>query len=79
MATNRSKFAEAIESLGGPETAAERLGVSKSYVYFMKAGQRGISPEICIAIEKATRGKFRCEHIRPDIEWSVVRRKPALA
>ena len=36
--------------------------------------KRGRVPaEHCPAIERATGGKVRCEDLRPDVDWSVLR------
>jgi len=34
--------------------------------------------EYCPAIERATGGKVRCEELRPDIDWAVLRRPIAV-
>lgn len=34
---------------------------------------RGVPAEYCPAIERATRGTVRCEDLRPDIDWAVLR------
>lgn len=30
--------------------------------------------KICIEIENYSRGEVRCEELRPDVNWSIVRR-----
>lgn len=32
--------------------------------------------EYCPDIERATRGEVRCEELRPDVDWAVLRGKP---
>ncbi len=40
--------------------------------------KRGRVPaEHCPAIERATGGAVRCEDLRPDIEWGVLRAPPS--
>ncbi len=36
-------------------------------------GVRRTPAERCPAIERATGGLVRCEDLRPDVEWSVLR------
>ena len=49
----------------------DRLDVSAQTMTNWK--QRGVPVERCIQIEKATNGLVRCEDLRPDVEWSVLR------
>jgi DNA-binding transcriptional regulator YdaS (Cro superfamily) len=35
--------------------------------------RRGVPAERCPSIERATGGKVRCEDLRPDVDWSVLR------
>ena len=35
--------------------------------------RRGVPAERCPAIERATNGAVRCEDLRPDIDWAVLR------
>jgi len=44
---------------------AEALGVSSSYVSQMASGYRTISPERCLAIERATGGRVTRADLRP--------------
>ena len=39
----------------------------------MVGGTRPIPAEHCPAIERATGGAVRCEELRPDVAWSVLR------
>ena len=52
-------------------TIGDRLDVSSQTITNWK--QRGVPVERCIQIEKATNGLVRCEDLRPDVEWSVLR------
>ncbi|WP_159990836.1 transcriptional regulator [Pelistega ratti] len=38
-------------------------------------GRRPVPAVHCPAIEKATKGVVTCEELRPDVEWSVLRKK----
>lgn len=41
--------------------------------------KRGRVPaEHCPAIERATGGAVRCEDLRPDVDWAVLRGAPAV-
>ena len=54
---------------------AQLLGVTQGAVWQWIAGKKPVSAESCIAIERATAGEVRCEDLRPDIDWHVVRSK----
>lgn len=64
---------QAIERLGSAAALASVVGVAPSAPGMWK--QRGRVPaEHCPAIEKATFGHVRCEDLRPDVDWSVLRK-----
>ncbi len=66
----------AISIAGGVAMLAEKLGVAASAPSMWKA--RGSVPaERCPAIERLTAGAVRCEELRPDVEWAVLRSQPA--
>lgn len=67
----------AAEVLGSQKALAAALGVSTGAVSQWKEEGRKIPAEHCPVIERLTRGKVRCEQMRPDIAWGVLRRKPA--
>jgi len=52
---------------------AERLGFSPVLLSQWGTGKRQVPAEHCPAIERATGGAVRCEDLRPDVEWSVLR------
>jgi len=58
---------------------ARAVGVSPVVVSLWRTGARQVPAERCPAIEKATGGLVRCEELRPDVEWSVLRNTPELA
>lgn len=58
---------------GGGYLLSRALGVSSVVVSMWKTGARQVPAERCPAIERATGGLVRCEDLRPDIEWSVLR------
>ena len=57
------------------EEFAQLLGVTQGAVWQWIAGRKPVSAESCIAIERETAGEVRCEELRPDIDWHVVRSK----
>lgn len=70
-------LAEAIRLLGGAKAAAAKLDVSVPLVYFWLAGDRRLPAEKCPVIERLTSGEIRCEQLRPDVEWGVLREQAA--
>lgn len=68
-----SAITKAIGILGGPLRMASMFRVSPQAVYFWKSGKRRVPAEVCPSIERATDGAVRCEDLRPDVEWSVLR------
>lgn len=49
---------------------ALELGVPASLLSQWATGVRPVPALRCLAIERATNGKVRCEDLRPDIDWS---------
>lgn len=60
----------AIEAAGGVSILAGRIGVSASAPSMWKARKR-VPAEYCPAIERET--GVRCEDLRPDVAWDVLR------
>lgn len=65
---------KAVEILGGPAAASRALGVTPQAVSFWMSGHRTPSAETCLAIERMTRGQVKVEQVRPDIDWSPLRK-----
>lgn len=65
--------------LGSQSAMASALGVSKSAVGQWKEPGRRVPAEHCPVIERLTGGCVRCEDLRPDIEWGVLRTQGAVA
>ncbi len=63
----------AAEVVGSQSALASLLGVTKAAVSQWKDAGRQVPADKCPAIEKATGGAVRCEELRPDVEWAVVR------
>ncbi|WP_311221362.1 MULTISPECIES: helix-turn-helix domain-containing protein [unclassified Acidovorax] len=67
----------AAKLLGNQTHLAAALKVSKGAVSQWKEPSGRVPAEHCPAIERLTGGAVRCEQLRPDIEWSVLRREMA--
>ena len=63
--------------LGSQVALASALGVTKAAVNQWKDVGRRVPAEHCPAIERLTKGKVRCEDLRPDVEWDVLRLQAA--
>jgi DNA-binding transcriptional regulator YdaS (Cro superfamily) len=66
----------AAELLGSQTALAELCGVSKGAVSQWKGADRRVPAEYCPLIERATGGRVRCEELRPDVAWDVLRARP---
>jgi DNA-binding transcriptional regulator YdaS (Cro superfamily) len=64
---------KAAEIVGSQAKLAALLGVSKAAVNQWKLPGRKVPLKHCQAIEYETHGQVRCEDLRPDINWRVVR------
>lgn len=56
-----------ILDLGGPSAVARLVGCKPSSVIEWRT--RGIPPDRCAVIERATDGRVSCEQMRPDVRW----------
>lgn len=62
----------AIQHVGSQSGLARYIGSTPQTVSnWIKRGN--VPAEHCPAIERATGGKVRCEEIRPDVEWGILR------
>lgn len=61
----------AIEHAGGVSKLASRIGVTAQRLSNWQ--ERGVPAERCPDIENATNGAVRCEDLRPDVAWHVLR------
>lgn len=76
LATPKELAARAIGLLGGPVRAAERLGVER-YQTVQSWLRNRVPAEYCPLIERETERVIRCEDLRPDIAWDVLRGEAA--
>lgn len=64
---------KAAEILGSQKSLADVLNVTKGAVNQWKDVGRKVPAEHCPLIERATNGQVRCEDLRPDVAWDVLR------
>lgn len=67
---------KAADLLGGQASLARAMGVQPPTVNQWAKGDRPIPAERCPQIEQLTKGSVRCEDLRPDVNWGVLRNKP---
>lgn len=63
----------AAKVLGSQKALASALGVTKAAVGQWKDKGRRVPAEHCPSIERLTGGSVRCEDLRPDVAWDVLR------
>lgn len=63
----------AAKVVGSQKALADHLGVTKAAVGQWKEPGRRVPAEHCPAIERLTSGAVRCEDLRPDVAWGVLR------
>lgn len=63
-----------IKSHGDGNRLAEAIGAHPVLISQWKNGARQVPAERCPDIEQATGGLVRCEDLRPDVNWSVLRK-----
>ena len=66
-----------LDQPGVRSLIAACLGVTPQVISNWKS--REVPAEYCPAIEAATNGLVRCEDLRPDVQWSVLRGNTAPA
>ena len=64
--------------LGGTTTLAAAAGVSAPTAGEWIGGKRRVPLVRCSMIERATSGAVTVEELRPDVDWQVIRGKPAV-
>ena len=63
----------AAKVVGSKTALANALGVTKAAVGQWKDEGRRVPAEHCPSIERLTSGAVRCEELRPDVAWNVLR------
>lgn len=82
MHTPQDAIAEACEVVGGQSELARLLELTPSAINQWCKGIREVPAERCPQIEDLTRARgktVRCEVLRPDVRWDVLRSNPAMA
>lgn len=62
-----------ITLMGTQQAAADKIGVRAPVLHAWRRGRQLVPCARCPIIERITAGQIRCEDLRPDIEWGVVR------
>ena len=76
----RAALQRAADLLGGQSALALACGYEdRRHVWPWFNSARRVPAEKCPAIERATGGAVRCEELRPDVAWSVLRSQPTPA
>jgi len=52
---------------------ADRCGTTYGHLRNVSYGQKPCAAELAINIERETSGAVRCEDLRPDVDWGVLR------
>ena len=73
-----SALKRALLIVGGPAKMARAIGEKPATVsaWDRRAGGR-VPAEHCPDVELATNGQVRCEELRPDVKWWVLRKGDA--
>lgn len=62
-----------MQGRGSAIRLAKEVGAFTSDLTNWTTGKRQVPAERCPKIEQATGGLVRCEDLRPDVPWSVLR------
>ena len=73
--TSTNAIDRAIDVFGSQVNLARAIGVTNALVSNWVCGGN-IAAHHCPTIERVTYGAVKCEELRPDIEWQVLRQKP---
>ena len=70
-----NKLREYLNSLPVDEQHkfARRVGTSVGYMRKAISTNQRLGVGLLVEIERATDGAVRCEDLRPDVDWSVIR------
>lgn len=70
----KAALRRAADIVGGQAALAALLGYQdRKPVWQWFSDERRIPAEKCPLIERATKGQVRCEELRPDVAWDVLR------
>ena len=71
--SNTTTIEKAIKIAGTASDLARGIRVPIQSVTFWRKGERRVPADYCPAIEEFTNGQVRCEDLRPDVNWGVLR------
>lgn len=71
------KLSDYFSKRGNQSRLSKTTGIPAPMLSQWASGERHVPAERCPAIERATNGAVRCEDLRPDVAWDVLR-SPAL-
>ncbi|WP_392564345.1 helix-turn-helix domain-containing protein [Orbus wheelerorum] len=77
MVKNNTFLEMAIKKIGSQKKLADEIGVVQSCVWKWLHGETRIPLDKAMNIELLTKGQVKCEELRPDINWSILRNKKA--
>lgn len=60
--------------VGQREAFAKRCGTTKQHLLNIAYCGRKPNESLCINIERESKGQIRCEDLRADVDWKVLRR-----
>jgi DNA-binding transcriptional regulator YdaS (Cro superfamily) len=67
-------FIRKLPDVAAREEFARNCGTSLNYLRKSLSKQRFVpDAKLCIAIERESGGKVRCEELRPDADWQFLR------
>jgi DNA-binding transcriptional regulator YdaS (Cro superfamily) len=72
-----SPIKRAVQLMGGPVSAAKKLGVKRYQTVQQWVRKGSVPAEFCPQIEMFTDGRVTCEVLRPAVDWGYLRRSPA--
>lgn len=61
------------EGRGASAALARKINVPPVLITQWKKGIQRVPADKCLLLEAATNGAVRCEELRPDISWFVIR------
>ena len=73
----RAALRRACDIAGGQAALAKAIGTVGQRIDNWLKRDKVISSDFCPAIELATGGCVRCEDLRPDVRWDVLRQSAA--
>lgn len=66
-------FEAVCSFFGSQKKTAQVLGVTPGMINHVITGRRPIPDHWCPIIERETGGRIRCEQLRPEVDWAVLR------